>query len=61
MTVMKSRNEHDDSDIAIIGIACRFPGAKNWREFWNNLINGVESIRTLSEKSWKSWVPTKGC
>ncbi|PPQ15467.1 polyketide synthase [Bradyrhizobium sp. AC87j1] len=30
--------------IAIIGIACRFPGAGDWRSFWKNLVDGVESI-----------------
>ncbi|MDX2506722.1 MAG: amino acid adenylation domain-containing protein [Gammaproteobacteria bacterium] len=32
------------ADIAIIGIAGRFPGAKNVDEFWDNLREGVESI-----------------
>jgi acyl transferase domain-containing protein len=31
-------------EIAIIGISCRFPGAKNLEEFWDNLAHGVESI-----------------
>lgn len=34
--------------IAIIGMACRFPGAQNIEEFWHNLQNGVESISPLS-------------
>jgi len=35
-------------DIAIIGMSGRFPGAKNISEFWDNLRNGVESIRSFS-------------
>jgi acyl transferase domain-containing protein len=35
-------------DIAIIGMAGRFPGAKNIAEFWQNLKNGVESISFFS-------------
>ncbi|MBD2355236.1 SDR family NAD(P)-dependent oxidoreductase [Tolypothrix sp. FACHB-123] len=31
-------------EIAIIGMAGRFPGAKNIAEFWQNLSSGVESI-----------------
>ncbi|MCP5107782.1 MAG: SDR family oxidoreductase, partial [bacterium] len=31
-------------EIAVIGMAGRFPGAKNIHEFWENLKNGVESI-----------------
>lgn len=34
-----------DSDIAIIGVSCRFPGANDVETFWNNLVNGVESIQ----------------
>jgi phthiocerol/phenolphthiocerol synthesis type-I polyketide synthase E len=37
--------------VAIIGMACRVPGAGNVAQFWENLIEGVESIRvgTLEE------------
>ncbi|MFQ5565793.1 MAG: type I polyketide synthase, partial [Paracoccaceae bacterium] len=35
--------------IAIIGMACRFPGANDWREFWANLCAGVDSIRHFSD------------
>ena len=37
-------------DIAIIGLSCRLPGAASADEFWNNLCNGVESIRTFSDQ-----------
>ncbi|GET38793.1 type I polyketide synthase [Microseira wollei] len=33
-----------ESDIAIIGISCRFPGAKDVNAFWQNLQDGIESI-----------------
>jgi acyl transferase domain-containing protein/acyl carrier protein len=39
-----------DSEIAIIGLACRFPGARNPGEFWKNLESGVESISFFSEE-----------
>ncbi len=39
----------DDLDIAIVGLACRFPGARNPEEFWRNLAAGVESITRLSD------------
>src|SRR5690242_11859917 len=35
--------------IAIIGLAGRFPGAKNLGEFWQNIRNGVESLETFSD------------
>jgi amino acid adenylation domain-containing protein len=37
------------SKIAIVGMAGRFPGARNVSEFWRNLRDGVESIRSCSD------------
>ncbi|WP_315710136.1 SDR family NAD(P)-dependent oxidoreductase [Brenneria uluponensis] len=37
-------------DIAIIGISCRFPGARNSEEFWHNLSNGVDSVSHFSQQ-----------
>lgn len=37
------------SAIAIVGMAGRFPGARNVAELWRNLRDGVESIRDLSD------------
>jgi acyl transferase domain-containing protein len=36
-------------EIAIIGMAGRFPGAKNIEEFWQNLSSGVESISYFTD------------
>jgi acyl transferase domain-containing protein/thioesterase domain-containing protein len=37
-------------EIAVIGMAGHFPGARSTDEFWNNLKHGVESVRLLSEE-----------
>ncbi|MFN4156887.1 MAG: type I polyketide synthase [Gemmobacter sp.] len=37
------------NDIAIVGMAAHLPGAASVAAFWDNLLHGVESIRTLSE------------
>ena len=37
-------------EIAVIGLAGRFPGAADINRFWENLQNGVESIATLSDE-----------
>lgn len=37
------------SAIAIVGMAGRFPGARNVAQFWQNLRNGVEAVRDLSD------------
>lgn len=34
--------------IAIIGMSCRFPGAKNSSDFWKNLCQGVDSLVELT-------------
>src|ERR1700747_1593144 len=36
--------------IAIIGMACRFPGANNITTFWDNLCRGLESITHFSRE-----------
>ena len=36
--------------IAIIGMAGRFPGARNLEQFWQNLRNGTESLRNFSDE-----------
>ena len=38
------------SGIAVIGMACRVPGARCVDEFWRNLRDGVESIRFLTDE-----------
>lgn len=40
----------DVVDIAIIGMAARFPGAATVEQFWANVRDGVESIRRLSDE-----------
>ena len=41
-------------DIAIIGMACRFPGAPSVSHFWDNLTRGIGSITALSDKDLSS-------
>jgi len=52
---MSNSNTHDSIDgIAIIGLAGRFPGAKNVEEFWRNLRDGVEAISFFSDEELKA-------
>jgi acyl transferase domain-containing protein/acyl carrier protein len=44
----------DPLDIAIVGMAGRFPGANNIDQFWLNLRDGVESIRLLTEQELRA-------
>ncbi len=41
-------------EIAIIGMAGRFPGAGNIDEFWQNIRDGIESIRPFSLEELKA-------
>ncbi len=53
-------NTEDDNqfDIAIIGMAGRFPGAANVSEFWNNLLEGkVSHTRFTKEELIEAGVP----
>src|SRR6185295_11437962 len=43
-------HELTGSEVAVIGMALRLPGADTPEELWENLKNGVESIRTFSDE-----------
>lgn len=42
--------ENTELDIAIIGMACRFPGAGDIESFWHNLREGIESINFFTDE-----------
>lgn len=51
----------DSADIAIIGMAGRFPGAQNINEFWENLKSGKESIhRGVDHEAKEGIIKAKG-
>jgi len=43
-------HQNRDAAVAIIGLAGRFPGARNVAEYWQNLCAGVESISLASDE-----------
>jgi len=47
---MSKAEEVNATDVAIVGMTCRFPGARNVDQFWQNLCNGVESISFFSDQ-----------
>lgn len=51
-SLLRERNEEfeKDMDIAVIGLSCKMPGAENTSEFWNNIVNGVESITEFTDE-----------
>ena len=44
------KETYKDNAIAVIGMACRVPGAKNIDEFWHNLKYGKESISFFTDE-----------
>ncbi len=46
----KTAPETAHEDIAIIGMACKFPDADNSEEYWSNLKSGVNSIKEPSRQ-----------
>ncbi|WP_143152416.1 type I polyketide synthase [Chryseobacterium arachidis] len=39
-------------DIAIIGMECIFPEAKNLEEYWKNIITGKDSVTEVPDERW---------
>lgn len=50
MTVNLINNDFNNSEIAIIAVAGRFPGAKDIESFWQNLRDSMESISRLTDE-----------
>ena len=46
----KGSDQDGNHGIAVIGMAGRFPGAEDINKFWQNLRNGVESVRFFSKE-----------
>lgn len=51
--IYKEDEIENEGSIAIIGMSCRFPGARNIDEFWDNLKQGIESITYFTDEDFK--------
>ena len=38
--------------VAVIGLACNFPGAPDAARFWRNLVAGIDAIREVPAERW---------
>ncbi len=55
---MSVTDDNQLNNIAIVGMACRVPGAKNIDEFWQNLRQGKESVTFFTDEQLeKAGVP----
>ena len=41
------------NQVAIVGVACRFPGARNYQQFWDNLANDRLSVSDIPMFRWE--------
>ncbi len=51
---MFRKHKADEDEVAIVGISCRFPGAKSYEGFWLNLEKGKNDVREIPESRWSS-------
>ncbi len=57
---MDEHNQTSATDgIAIVGMSGRFPGARDLDQFWQNLVNGVDSVARLREEDLEYSVATE--
>jgi len=49
-----ARQEDTIEEIAVIGLAGRFPGARDIDQFWENIRNGIESITRFADQELES-------
>jgi acyl transferase domain-containing protein/NADPH:quinone reductase-like Zn-dependent oxidoreductase/surfactin synthase thioesterase subunit/NAD(P)-dependent dehydrogenase (short-subunit alcohol dehydrogenase family) len=42
------------ADVAIIGMACRFPAAKSLDALWENLLGGVDGLTVVPSERWNA-------
>ncbi|WP_329791294.1 type I polyketide synthase [Lentzea sp. DG1S-22] len=49
---MKAAQSHPRGAIAVVGMACRVPGARDLDEFWRLLRSGEDTISTVPPERW---------
>ena len=48
--------ESSSEPVALVGMACRFPGAPDLGRFWDLLRQGKSAIREAPAHFWRPWV-----
>ncbi|MBO0700521.1 MAG: hypothetical protein J2P46_19140, partial [Zavarzinella sp.] len=43
----------NDNDIAVVGMACVFPGAATLRQYWANIVNAVDAVGAPPPGRWR--------
>ncbi len=42
-----------DDPIAIVGVSCLFPMARDYREYWQNIVDGADCTSEVPESRWR--------
>ncbi len=50
---MQQADNRKNGKIAIIGMACLYPGAPDLASYWANIVGGVDATREVSDREWK--------
>lgn len=58
---MSSSSETTGLEIAVIGMAGRFPGADDIDRFWANIRDGVESVKRYSDDELRALGVPRPC
>ncbi len=45
-----------DGDVAIVGMACVFPGAPDLPSFWSNILRGADAVTEVPDQRWDTKV-----
>ncbi|GAB3932893.1 polyketide synthase [Mucilaginibacter myungsuensis] len=59
IAVSNKKEKHSNGNIAIIGMAGKWPGAETVAEFWDNLKNGIETTSFFSKDELDLNIPDK--
>src|SRR5882757_51635 len=52
---MTANNQYDGLEVAIIGMSVKFPQSDNYREFWQNLKEGKELLKTFTDEELRQY------
>ncbi len=47
-----SASQQGDGSVAIVGMACAFPSARNVQEFWQNIVDGKDCAHDVDPMRW---------
>lgn len=59
-TAERQDQPREGDPIAIVGMACRFPGAPDLESFWKLLVDGRDAVREVPQERWSAELVQRG-